>query len=63
MIIVLFLYVYEKVNCLLSLTLLHVLMLLFHEHIGYGTVDGQLLDNASHAKTRSGIKILSKMKI
>lgn len=31
MIIVLFLYVYAKVNCLLSLTLLHVLMLLFHE--------------------------------
>ena len=31
MIIVLFLYVYAKVNCLLSLTPLHVLMLLFHE--------------------------------
>ena len=56
-IIVLFLYVYVKVNCLLSLTLLHVLMLLFHCYsIGYGTVDRLLLDNASHVKTESGIK-------
>ena len=51
--------VYAKVNCLFSLTLLHVLMLLFHECIldMEQWMHGQLLDNASHAKTKSGIKI------